>query len=106
MTMRTLSVDATLFDYLIANSLREHPAQAALREATRNLPSAGMQIGPDQGQLMALLVRLIGAKRTLEVGTFTGYSALSVALAQLQDERLVAALGGRYERRTGSSGPR
>ena len=90
MTLRTVAMDATLFDYLLANSLREHPAQAALREATRTLPHAGMQISPDQGQLMALLVRLMGARRTLEIGTFTGYSALTVALALPDDGRLLA----------------
>jgi predicted O-methyltransferase YrrM len=90
MTLRTVAVDATLFDYLLANSLREHPAQAALRDATRTMPHAGMQISPDQGQLMALLVRLMGARRTLEIGTFTGYSALSVALALPDDGRLLA----------------
>ena len=90
MTLRTLTVDAALFDYLLAQSLREHPAQAALREATRSLPNAGMQISPDQGQLMALLVRLMGARRTLEIGTFTGYSALTVALALPEGGRLLA----------------
>ncbi len=90
MTMRTVAMDATLYDYLLARSLREHPAQAALREATRNRPHAGMQIGPDQGQFMALLVRLMGARRALEVGTFTGYSALSVALALPDDGHLLA----------------
>lgn len=90
MTLRTVAVDATLFEYLLANSLREHPAQAALREATRTMPHAGMQISPDQGQLMALLVRLIGARRTLEIGTFTGYSALTVALALPEGGRLLA----------------
>jgi predicted O-methyltransferase YrrM len=90
MTMRTVAMDATLFDYLLAQSLREHPAQTALREATLSVPHAGMQISPDQGQLMALLVRLMGARRTLEIGTFTGYSALTVALALPADGRLLA----------------
>jgi predicted O-methyltransferase YrrM len=87
---RTLNVDDTLFDYLVAHSVREHPAQLALREATRGHPHAGMQISPDQGQLMALLVKLMGARRTIEVGVFTGYSALSVALALPDDGRLLA----------------
>ena len=90
MTRQTLHVDNHLFQYLLDNSLREHPAQAALREATRSHAHAGMQISPDQGQFMALLVKLIGAKRCIEVGTFTGYSALTVALAMPDDGHLLA----------------
>ena len=90
MSRRTLNLDDTLYDYLLAHSLREHPAQAALREATRTHRHAGMQISPEQGQLMALLVRLIGARRTVEVGVFTGYSALTVALALPEGGRVLA----------------
>ena len=90
MSNRTLNVDDTLFDYIVAHSVREHPAQLALREATRGHPHAGMQISPDQGQLMALLVKLIGARRTIEIGVFTGYSALSVAIALPDDGRMLA----------------
>jgi predicted O-methyltransferase YrrM len=90
MSNRTLNLDDALIDYLQAHSLREHPAQLALREATRGHRAAGMQISPEQGQFMALLVRLIGARRTIEVGVFTGYSALSVALALPQDGYLLA----------------
>ena len=64
--------------------------QRELREATRNMPHSGMQIGPEQGQFMAFLVRLLGARRTIEVGVFTGYSALSIALALPADGRMVA----------------
>jgi len=60
MANRTLQLDDALYDYVLAHSLREHPAQAALREATRSHPHAVMQIGPEQGQFMALLVRLMG----------------------------------------------
>jgi len=90
MTLRTLQIDETLFRYVIAHAAREHPAQAALREATRTHPHAGMQIAPDQGALLALLVKLLGARRTVEVGTFTGYSALAVALALPDDGRVLA----------------
>jgi predicted O-methyltransferase YrrM len=90
MSSRLLHVDDTLYRYLLAHSLREHPAQAALREATARHPHALMQISPDQGQLMSLLARLIGARRAIEVGVFTGYSALSVALALPDDGYLLA----------------
>ena len=90
MSLRTLPIDETLFEYVLAHGAREHPAQIALREATRSHPHAGMQIGADQGQFMALLVKLLGARRTIEIGTFTGYSALAVALALPADGRLLA----------------
>ena len=90
MSNRSLNLDDTLYDYLLAHSLREHPAQAALREATRHHLHAGMQISPEQGQLMALLVKLIGARRAIEIGVFTGYSALTVALALPPDGQLLA----------------
>jgi predicted O-methyltransferase YrrM len=90
MTLRTLPIDDHLFQYVLDHAAREHPAQAALREATRAHPHAGMQIGADQGQFMALLIKLLGAKRTIEIGTFTGYSALTVALALPPDGRVLA----------------
>ncbi len=90
MSNRTLNLDDELYRYLLDHSLREHPQQTALREATRLHPRAQMQISPEQGQLMALLVRLINARRTIEIGVFTGYSALSVALALPQDGRVLA----------------
>ena len=90
MTRRTLNLDDQLLDYLQAHSLREHPAQRALRAATDGHPAAGMQIAPEQGQFMAMLVRLIGARRTIEIGVFTGYSALAVALALPDDGRVLA----------------
>ena len=90
MSRRLLHVDDALHDYLIAQSVREHPAQRDLRAATAAHPRAGMQISPEQGQLMALLVKLIGARRALEIGVFTGYSALTVALALPDDGALLA----------------
>ena len=90
MSRRTLAVDDALYRYLLAQSLREHEAQTALRAATAAHPHAGMQISPEQGQFMALLVRLMGARRTVEIGVFTGYSALTVALALPDDGKLLA----------------
>ena len=90
MSRRTLLADAALYDYALAHTLREHPEQTALREATASHPLAMMQIAPEQGQLMALLAKTIGARRAIEIGVFTGYSALSVALALPEDGRLVA----------------
>lgn len=90
MSSRTLAIDDHLYRYLVDHSAREHPAQAGLREATQSHPYAGMQIGPDQAQFMALLVKLMGARRTIEIGTFTGYSALAVALALPEDGRVLA----------------
>jgi caffeoyl-CoA O-methyltransferase len=90
MSNRSIGLDGTLYDYLLAASLREHPVLARLREATAAHPKVNMQISPEQGQLMALLVRLIGATRCIEVGVFTGYSSLVVALAMPPTGRIVA----------------
>ncbi len=86
---RTYTTPA-LMEYLLENSLREHEVLARLREETQARPDAQMQIDPEQGQFMALLVTLTGARRIVEVGTFTGYSALAMALALPQDGLLVA----------------
>jgi caffeoyl-CoA O-methyltransferase len=90
MSSRTLELTDRLYDYLLRTSLREPPLLAELRAETAGLPMAGMQISPEQGQFMALLVETIGARRTIEVGTFTGYSALCVALALPADGKVVA----------------
>ncbi len=75
--------------YVLEHSVREAEVLRELREATASNPHAGMQIGADQGQFMALLVQAIGARRCLEIGTFTGYSALAVALALPDDGHIV-----------------
>ncbi|MDX1575003.1 MAG: class I SAM-dependent methyltransferase [Kiloniellales bacterium] len=90
MSRQTLTLSDDLYDYLLAVSLREPPLLTRLREETADLPRSAMQISPEQGQFMALLAELIGARRVLEVGTFTGYSALVVALALPADGRIVA----------------
>jgi predicted O-methyltransferase YrrM len=89
-TRRTKALTDEVYDYLLRVSLREPDVLRRLREETASLEEAAMQIGPEQGQLMALLVELVGARRVLEIGTFTGYSALVVALALPEDGRVVA----------------
>lgn len=81
MSSRTLQLNDELYAYLLGASLRETGPQSALRELTQSQPLANMQIAPEQGQFMAMLVKLTGASRILEIGTFTGYSALSMAMA-------------------------
>jgi caffeoyl-CoA O-methyltransferase len=90
MSNRTIPMTDRLYDYLLKVSLREPPLLAELRAETAKLPMAGMQISPEQGQFMALLAELIGARRAIEVGTFTGYSALCVAGALPRDGKLIA----------------
>ncbi|MDP6436523.1 MAG: class I SAM-dependent methyltransferase [Gammaproteobacteria bacterium] len=90
MSNRTLPLDDALYDYLLSVSLRESPVLTALREETAHMEMANMQIAPEQGQFMAFLLRLIGAKRYLEVGAFTGYSALACALALPEDGEVYA----------------
>jgi len=85
-----MPVTPELMAYIADVGVREHPALAHCRSETAKLPNAMMQIGSDQGGFMALLARLIGAKRYLEIGTFTGYSALAVALALPPDGKVVA----------------
>ena len=89
MTARTVQLTDALHRYLQGTSLRETGTQRALRRYTQRLPRANMQVAPEQGQLLQLLVRLIGARRILEIGTFTGYSALSMALALPRGGRIV-----------------
>jgi predicted O-methyltransferase YrrM len=106
---RQLNLDDRLHRYIQAHSVREPEVLRELREETAKLPLAGMQIGADQGQLMALLVRLMGARHCLEIGVFTGYSALSVALALPAGGKIIAcdvseewtAIGRRYWEKAG-----
>ena len=109
MSTRSITLTDSLYDYLISVSLREPPVLERLRREMAADPDVEMQIAPDQGQFMALLVRLIGARRCLEIGVFTGYSSLATALALPDDGRLVAcdvnakwtAIAQRYWREAG-----
>jgi predicted O-methyltransferase YrrM len=106
---RTIYLNDALYEYLLGVSLREPEVLRKLREETRPMPEADCQISPEQGQFMALLLRVMGAKRVLEVGTFTGYSALAMALALPEDGKIVTcdrsekwtAIARRYWRKAG-----
>src|SRR4030095_4804098 len=110
MSNRSMPLTDSLYEYLLSVSLREHPLLAELRaETARDPTNMQLQIAPEQGQLIALLVRLIGARRCLELGVFTGYSSLVTALALPEDGRIVAcdvseewtAVARRYWQRAG-----
>ncbi|MGE4561619.1 MAG: class I SAM-dependent methyltransferase [Rhodospirillales bacterium] len=109
MTTRTIQITDRVYDYMQEVSVREPEILKRLRAETAELPEHNMQISPEQGQFMALLVGLIGARRALEIGTFTGYSALAVALALPDDGKLIAceiseeytAIGRRYWQEAG-----
>jgi caffeoyl-CoA O-methyltransferase len=90
MSNRSISLTDSLYEYLLSVSLREPDLLRQLREETAADPAARMQISPEQGQFMGLLARLLGARRCLEVGVFTGYSSLALALALPDDARIVA----------------
>lgn len=90
MSRSTLGLTPAVQDYLVAHGVREDVHLAALRTATAELPMARMQISAEQGALLQLLARMLGARRCLEVGTFTGYSALAVAQVLPADGRVVA----------------
>ena len=87
---RLIRTTEALIDYVGRIGAREHPALRRCREETAGLPNANMQIAPEQGAFLALLAKIVGARQTLEIGTFTGYSALSVALALPEGGRVVA----------------
>ena len=109
MTARTLPLDDRLQRYVAAHGVRETTLQRELRRITQRMPRASMQIGAVQGALLRVLVRATGARRCLEIGTFTGYSALAVALALPRDGRIVCcdvseewtAIARRYWKRAG-----
>lgn len=90
MKNKSIQLDDSLYTYLLSVSLREPEVLRQLREETANHPYGGMQIAPEQGQFMALLVELIGAQRVLEIGVFTGYSSTCMALALPPGGRLMA----------------
>ena len=109
MSNRSIELTGTLHDYLIKISVREPKVLARLRAETQKMPRGKLQISPEQGQFMALLAELIGAKKAFEVGTFTGYSACVVAMALPADGQLIAcdiseewtSVGRRYWREAG-----
>lgn len=90
MTAKSTFVDRAVQEYIVGNVVREHPVLRELREETANRPNSRMAIGPDQGQLMQLLAQAIGARRYLEIGVFTGYSSLAMALVLPADGYVLA----------------
>ncbi|MGK7937028.1 MAG: class I SAM-dependent methyltransferase [Xenococcaceae cyanobacterium] len=90
MQKKDLGLDQQLYEYLLSVSVQEAEVLQKLREETANHPGAIMQIAPEQGQFMALLVQLLGAKKTLEIGVFTGYSSLVTALALPAEGKIIA----------------
>ncbi len=89
MSNRTLSIDDRLYDYMLSVGVAESALLQALRAETATLEFSVMQISPEQGQFMSLLVRLLGVTRALEIGTFTGYSSICIASAMPAEGRLV-----------------
>ena len=90
MSTGVLNLTTDLRDYIWEKGMNEHPVLKELREETAELPESMMQICPEQGALMANIIRIMSAKRTIEIGTFTGYSTLVVALALPEDGEIVA----------------
>ena len=90
MSNRTLAISESIYQYLCDHSLREDPILKELRDHTYDMEERAMQIAPEQGQFMQMLIKLIGAKNTIEVGVFTGYSSLAIALVLPEDGRIVA----------------
>lgn len=90
MSHKTLSLDDRLYNYLLRISVHEPPVLKELREETAKHPMSQMQISPEQGQFMAFLIQLLGVKKALEIGVFTGYSALCTALSLPEEGQLIA----------------
>jgi predicted O-methyltransferase YrrM len=111
MSNRTLDLTDEVYQYLLNHSLREHELLAELRRETSQLEMGIMQISPEQGQFMSLLVKMLGVRRAIEVGVFTGYSSLSVAMAMPENGELVVcdtneewtSIARRYWERAGLS---
>ncbi len=109
MANRTIVMTDPLYDYYAGVSLRESDIQRRLREETASLPNARMQVSPEQGQFLGLLVQVLRARRTLEIGVFTGYSSLATAMALPDDGQIIACdvnrqwtdMGRRYWREAG-----
>jgi predicted O-methyltransferase YrrM len=107
--MRGGKLTDALYEYVLSMGARETRVQRELREETHKLPMGQMQIGPDQAALMQVLVRILGAKRCIEIGTFTGYSALAVALALPASGKIICcdvseewtSIGRRYWKKAG-----
>ena len=90
MSAKTILMNEQLVEYLRKNSVREPEVLIELREETQKLPNSGMQISPEQGQLMSMLVKLVSARKIVEIGTFTGYSSTVMALAMPKEGKLIA----------------
>ena len=90
MSNQTISITDSIYNYICENSLREDENLSSLRAYTYRMEQRNMQISPEQGQFMQLLIKVMGAKKTIEVGVFTGYSSLCVALALPNDGSMVA----------------
>ncbi len=90
MSRTTNALPDSIYQYLCSVSLREPELLAELREVTRTLPRASMQLSPEEGQFISLLVKMTGARKCLEVGVFTGYSSTCIALALPPEGRLIA----------------
>ena len=109
MTARSAFLDERVQKYIVSATVDEHPLLARLRAETAPMPNAGMQIGADQGRFMQWLAQTIGAHRYVEIGVFTGYSALALALALPIDGKILAcdisesytAIARRYWREAG-----
>jgi predicted O-methyltransferase YrrM len=112
MSNKTLCITEELYEYMLSVSLREPGILRELRDETALDENANMQISPEQGQFMGLLVKMLGARRTLDIGVYTGYSSLCIGLALPRDGRVIACdvnrqwtdMARRYWRKAGVEG--